>query len=262
MQQTTRASLLLCVLAIIPEAVRADAGPPFLTNDPGTPGNGNWEINLGSMVTIEPRFSSYQLPLIDVNYGLGDRIQLTYEVPYVLDVADNQPHRTAWGNAFPGVKWRFFDQGEDGWQLSTFPQLLVSAPAHAVQTGIGAAGTRLFLPIEANRRVGPLDFDFEAGYFAVGHEPRERIFGFVMGGNPTERLELDLEAYNDHMMGAPSGDTTLDIGGRFVISPAFIAMFMAGHSVGGTSGGQPGYIAYVGIQILLSDYGLKLRTGK
>jgi hypothetical protein len=29
-------------------AVHAQAGPPFLTNDPGTFGNANWEINPAS----------------------------------------------------------------------------------------------------------------------------------------------------------------------------------------------------------------------
>ena len=41
--------LALCVWAPAPS--RADAGPPYLTNDPGTPGNGNWEINLAAMPT-------------------------------------------------------------------------------------------------------------------------------------------------------------------------------------------------------------------
>jgi len=57
--------------------VRSQAGPPFLTNDPGTPGNANWEINLASMQTLVCGMSSYQVPQIDVNFGVGDRIQLT-----------------------------------------------------------------------------------------------------------------------------------------------------------------------------------------
>jgi len=29
-------------------------GPPYYTNDPGTPGNLNWEINLGYMPDLTP----------------------------------------------------------------------------------------------------------------------------------------------------------------------------------------------------------------
>jgi len=75
-------SILLCTIglfALSSGTARAQAGPPFLTNDPGTPGNANWEINLGSMQTIARGVSSYQVPQIDLNFGVGDRIQLTYE---------------------------------------------------------------------------------------------------------------------------------------------------------------------------------------
>src|ERR1700677_2696263 len=47
--------LSLCLVAGLPlvsGAARAQAGPPFLTNDPGTPGNANWEINVGSMQAL------------------------------------------------------------------------------------------------------------------------------------------------------------------------------------------------------------------
>src|SRR5580658_9237408 len=98
----------------LPSIVCAQAGPPFLTNDPGTPGNANWEINLASAQTIARGTSSYQVPQIDLNFGLGERIQLTYEVPYVLQTASGQPSASGWGNGYPGVKWRLLDQGEDG----------------------------------------------------------------------------------------------------------------------------------------------------
>lgn len=102
---------------------RAQAGPPFLSNDPGTPGNGNWEINIAGAQSINHGVSTYQVPQIDLNFGLGDRIQLTYEVPYVIETQVGQPHQSAWGNAFPGVKWRFLDKGEGNWQDSIFPQV-------------------------------------------------------------------------------------------------------------------------------------------
>jgi hypothetical protein len=54
MQLKTTATLALWAIALLlssPVPVRAQAGPPFLTNDPGTPGNGNWEISIASMQT-------------------------------------------------------------------------------------------------------------------------------------------------------------------------------------------------------------------
>jgi hypothetical protein len=57
----------------------AQGGPPFYTNDPGTPGNLNWEINLGYMPFFYSDRSVSHVPDVDLNFGVGDRIQLTYE---------------------------------------------------------------------------------------------------------------------------------------------------------------------------------------
>jgi hypothetical protein len=45
---------VLGALLLAPGAARAQGGPPYFTTDPGTRGNGNWEINLGGMLTQQP----------------------------------------------------------------------------------------------------------------------------------------------------------------------------------------------------------------
>jgi hypothetical protein len=245
---------LIALLAFCTQA-RAQAGPPYLTNDPGTPGNGNWEINLASMETIARRVSTYQLPQIDLNFGLGDRIQLTYEIPYVLQSSIHEPLQSGWSNAYPGIKWRFLDQGEDGWQVSTFPQLETAGAPHARATGLAGPGPRVLLPIELTRKVGSIDVDFEAGYYVSRHGSKERILGFVAGKSVTDRLELDAELYDDRAHDAPPRSSTLDIGGRYKLRPGIIALFMAGRSINGFGQDQPQFMAYLGIQLLLTDYG-------
>jgi hypothetical protein len=238
-----------------PGIAGAQAGPPFLTNDPGTPGNANWEINVASMQTVARGVASYQVPQIDLNFGVGDRIQLTYEVPYIVQASSGQPVDSGWGNAYPGIKWRFFDQGEEGWQASIFPQAEAGTPAAARDKGIATLGPRYLLPLEVSKKLGPLDIDFEAGYYFPSHGLRERIFGFVAGRPLTERFELYAELYDDRAYGGPPHDTTLDFGGRYKLRPGIIALFMAGRSINGDSDGQPLFMGYIGIQILLSDYG-------
>jgi hypothetical protein len=235
----------------------ADAGPPFLANDPGTPGNGNWEINIAAMQTTLPGVSSWQLPQLDVNYGLGERIQLTVEIPYIVG-SGGEGQVTGWGNAYPGVKWRFFDQGEGGWQISTFPQVQTAGSAAPQRAGITMDGPRLLLPLEVARSAGAYSFDLEVGYYFPGHGPQERILGFVAGRRLTSRLELDAELYNDHLMDNSPQVTTLDLGGRYKLRRAFNLLFMAGRSLKSNSPGQVEFMGYLGIQILLSDYGRHL----
>jgi hypothetical protein len=250
---------VVIALALAPwGAVRAQAGPPFLSNDPGTPGDGNWEINLGVVPLSEHQISNTQLPQLDANLGVGERLQLTYEVPYVFASATGEPEHSGWGNSVFGVKWRFFDQGDKGWQLATFPQLTLARSASAVQNGLAVEGPRLFVPLEVSKPVGALVVNFEAGYFFARNGPEERILGLVVGGPVTARLELDAELYSDRVMGEPPGDTTLDVGVRYRLHPAFILLAMAGRSINGNSDGHAQFFGYLGVQILLSDYGRHL----
>ena len=244
------------LLLIAVQAARAQGGPPFLTNDPGTPGNAQWEINVASMQTSSHGVASYQIPQLDLNFGVGDRVQLTYEIPYVIQTSTGHSRASAWGNAYPGIKWRFLDQGEDGWQMSVFPQVATGGSLRARETGIAEAGPRYLLPLEVTKKIGSLDVDFEAGYYVAGHGPKERIVGLAVGRSVTERLELDGEIYDDRAENAEPRATTLDFGGRYKLRPGLIALFMAGRSISGFAYGQPEFMSYIGIQILLSNRAL------
>jgi hypothetical protein len=209
------------------------------------------------MQSIERGTSFYQIPQIDMNFGLGDRIQLTYEVPYVIQTNAGRPLQSGWGNGYPGIKWRFLDLGEDGWQMSTFPQMETAGSELARQKGIAAAGPRYLLPLEVSKKLGSLAVDFEAGYYVAGHGPKERI---VAGRPVTERLELDTEVYDDRAYDAAPHSTTWDIGGRYKSGRGFIALFMVGRSRNGFAAEQPEFMGYVGVQILLSNYGRRLTS--
>jgi hypothetical protein len=247
---------LVALLLSLP--AHAQAGPPFLSNDPGTPGNANWEINIAVAPTVTREASAYQVPQLDVNYGLGERLQLTYEVPFVVANGAGAPQVSGRGNSTAGMKWRFFDQGEDGWQLLTFPQIESGGSARAVEEGLAVAGPRYFLPIEIGRKLDGFEFDFEAGEFVPVRGPHETTLGLAVGHALSPRLELAAELFNDRVSGPAPPQTTLDIGGRYRLHPGFSALFMAGRSVDGTATGQPELFGYFGIQILLSDYGRRL----
>jgi hypothetical protein len=254
----TRVHAVACLLAVAsswPSAVLAQAGPPFLTNDPGTPGDRNWEINIGAMPVISAAATSIQLPQLDFNFGVGDRIQLTYEVPYLLQSAPRVPSESGWGNGTAGVKWRFLDEGEGGLQVSTFPQVELSVSLPAERRGLATPGPRYLLPVELTRRIGPFDVDVEAGYYLAGVGPRERILGFAAGRTVTDRLELDGEIYDDRADGAVPHYTTLDLGGRYKLRRGLIALVMAGRALNRYQDRQPDFQAYLGVQVLLSDYG-------
>ncbi len=68
--------LLLAMLAAISLPAAAQGGPPFIGDDPGTPGDGNWEINLMTCTERHPTERIFNARFLDFSYGLGPRIQL------------------------------------------------------------------------------------------------------------------------------------------------------------------------------------------
>ena len=249
-------ALVACLLSATSRA-RAQGGPPLLTNDPGTPGPKNWEINLAVMPVLVHGLHDYQLPQLDFNYGVGATIQLTFEVPYVLQTVPGQPTSTGFSNSFPGVKWRFIDN-KKGWNVSIFPQLELKGTASTIRSGIAQSDTRFLLPVEVQRNVGPLELDAEFGYYVPIHGHEERIIGFAAGHNFSKRLEAIGEIYNDRALGALPHDTTWDLGGRYGFHKGLIFLFTAGRSFSGNASGQPNFLAYIGVQILLERNGLAL----
>jgi len=246
----------------LPRGAAAQAGPPYLSNDPGTPGNTNWEINLAVAPELTRAGGLYQAPQIDLNYGLGDRIQLTYEIPYEFASVSGEGRASGWGNAFWGAKWRFLDQGEDGFKASLFPQIEQGGTLRGQAAGLSGPGPRYLLPFEVTKKVGQYDLDFEIGEYFPKRGPHERIMGFVVGRSLTDRLELDAEIYDDRAAGAEPRQTTLDIGGRYKLHPGIIALFMAGRSVGAGGPDSAQFFGYFGVQILLKNYGLALDTSE
>jgi hypothetical protein len=202
---------------------------------------------------------SYQLPQIDLNCGVGSRIQLTFEVPYILQNAPGQALVTGWANGSAAVKWRFVD-GKDGWNVSMFPQIEIKGRSSSVRNGIADRGPRFLLPFEIQRNVGPMDLDFEAGYYFPIHGHEERIIGFRAGHELNEKLEIGGEVYNDYAMGAPPHDTTWDLGFHYEFHKGLLLLFMAGRSFSGTASGQPNFLSYTGIQILLDHNGRHLHA--
>ena len=61
-----------------------NAGPPLITDDPDTPGPNHWEINLAATMEKFDSDWGWELPLLDINYGVGERIQLKFEIPWIV----------------------------------------------------------------------------------------------------------------------------------------------------------------------------------
>jgi hypothetical protein len=270
--------LIQFLLLLVPVAgvtmAQAQGGPPFITDDPGTPGNRHWEINLGWIGDHNPAHASYQLPDFDINYGWGDHIQLKYELPVAAATDENNTTRAGLGESLIGVKWRYYEHYRAGrpktdenknFTLGTYPQVSINNPTSAVRRGIVEPGPQYYLPVEFTIKWGPIDFNGEVGRW-IGNRnvPSRWGRGLIAGHEFSERLELYGEFYDlqdVNRIGPPSNllpkqrEMTLDVGGRKTLDRKghLRLLFMGGRAIQAVTrqNSEPNWIAYVGVQILL-----------
>ncbi|MFY9841689.1 MAG: hypothetical protein ACLP0H_18435 [Terriglobales bacterium] len=229
----------------------AQGGPPYYTNDPGTPGNLNWEINLGYMPFYYSNQSVSHVPDLDINFGVGDRIQLTYETAWLRVQNPFSPTKFGLNQSNPGVKWRFYDAGESGLSISVFPQAFINNPNNAVRRGVTPASQGFLLPFEFAKKIGPIGVDFEVGYQFTHKGPDTWLTGLVLGHDFTKKFEMDMEFYSQGAFHPSAYQPTLGIGARYKIHKPVILLLMSGRSLESTQSNQSYFVGYLGLQFLL-----------
>src|SRR4029077_6617531 len=142
----------------------------MITDDPGTPGNGKWEDNLAIIFGHRPNETSTDLPEIDLNYGVGDHIQLTLQTAPVLLKRSGHRLIAGPGGTEAAVKWRFFDEATSGFDMSMFPRVIFNVAQSSVRRGLAAERTRFKIPLKAGKAFGRLhvDAEFVPGASTVG----------------------------------------------------------------------------------------------
>jgi len=195
---TSVRQLSLVFLFVLPALLRAQGGPPFITDDPGTPGDGHWEINVAWTHEHRAGETADELPLLDLNYGVGDRIQLKYEVPYVLLHEGGADTVHGLGNSEAGVKWRFYDDEKSGLTLSTYPQFEFRNPSsHSAAHGLVADENTFVLPLEIQREAGGWGVNVEVGAVFPGKSDHGWTYGVVVGHELNDRFEVGAELHGE-----------------------------------------------------------------
>lgn len=243
------------ILALAAGQIRlcAQGGPPMITDDPGTPGNGHWEINLGWTYQRTPGSAEFGLPLLDANYGVGERLELNYQTSWAA-------LRTSAGSTSDGpsdselaVKWRFYDGGEKGWQVSTYPRVTFLDPdSHADRRGLADPDTTCILPFEVTRDFGVVEFNVDFGrIFSAASRERGWMGGLCVGRELRKGLEVMAEVHASTSDDANRAEITVNFGSRIDLSEHATVLLAVGRDAGNSLGPRVSLLSYVGIQIRL-----------
>ena len=239
---------VMVVLALLAAApVRAQGGPPLITDDPDTPGPRHWEINLAAILSKYHDGQSMDLPRIDANYGVGRRVQLKFEAPWVQAREGGETASGA-GNAVAGVKYRFVGQEGRLIAWSVYPQVEFGAPRGSVAKGIADGGASLFLPTELTIEKH-VEVNVEAGRRFVSNGGDGWDYGVSTEGHVVPRLELLGEVHVDAPAGSPR-EVIVNLGARPTVTQRIVLLLAVGRAVHGDET-RPRLLLYSGLQLNL-----------
>lgn len=246
---TTLLFVPFAVCALGTQNARAQGGPPMITDDPGTPGDGRFEINIAATLTRRPHEQSWEAPALDLNYGLGERIQLTLQTSCVVLKRSHRGPTGGLGGTEVAVKWRFLDEETDGVSLSIFPRLLFSVLQSSVRRGLADEGTRVQCPLEAARKFGPVDLDFEFGPVLSSVGRSEWIYGIVGGVPVTSSTNVMAELHGSARANLSRDELTVNLGFRHKLNQSAALIASLGHDVRSPPGDRIPLIGYCGMQL-------------
>jgi hypothetical protein len=241
----TAIGLLAAALLLAGGRARAQGGPPLFTDDPGTPGPGNWEVNLAMTLDRASLSSFWGTPLVDANYGWGERLQLKLEMPWTV-VSDELGTRGGIGNPLFGVKWRFLDEETAGIAVSTYPQLGFNVASSSADRGLVERETRFFLPVSAVKTVGPVAVNVEVGRVLESGGGGDWVWGVALG-HVFGTVETLAEVFGTRGDDAASRQVVVNLGGRVSLAPTSTLLVSGGWSVSDGEGTRHAFL-YIGLQ--------------
>jgi hypothetical protein len=243
----------------------AVSSPPMAMDDPGTPGHMGIEVNF---VGTAERIGSGRgtESLLDANYGIGDRIQLKYERPYVTTSEEGVPPQGGLGATVVGVKWRFVDS--HGWQLAVYPAYSFN-DAFTIKDQEGnpqeREGPLAYFPLLVSKtvaRVYTVAANFGYSYntdhltkdcivaFGLGRALGER--GRILGEIHSERDDLFNNRQTDVRLGIVQAILPESLSKNGFEFPVFASF---GHSVGATEAGETAMSFTFGVSVIKAPKG-------
>jgi hypothetical protein len=233
----------------VARVVSGQGGPPMITDDPGTPGNGKWENNFAIAFEHRSGETGYDIPSIDLNYGLGDRIQLTLETAPVILKRSGHGLIGGIGGTEAAVKWHFLDETVVGFDMSVFPRVLFNVSQSSVRRGIADDGTRFQIPFEVGKTFGRFHLNAEFGARASTVGRSEWFDGIVGGFDLTKSTMLMAEVHDESRMNFSRNNLILNFGLRHEFAENYILIVSMGHEL--LSAEAPtALIGYFGMQFV------------
>ena len=192
----------------------AEAGPPYVTDDPEPTELGKWEVYAFAAGTRLNHGTEAESGF-DIGHGAAKDLQLTVVLPFEYEHKDGKA-RTGFGDVELAAKYLFVHQQENGWRpdVSFYPTVTLPTARH----GFGRGKVGAFLPLFAQKDIGKWSM-FGGGGYEINPGEGNRDFwsiGYALTREVNDRLSLGAEAYHQ-TRGEVDGRavTRLGLGGSY-----------------------------------------------
>jgi hypothetical protein len=219
------------LIAAVARVAFGQGGPPMITDDPGTPGSGKWENNFAMAFEHRPNETSIDVPAIDLNYGIGEHIQLTLQTAPVFLKRSDHGLVGGLGSTAAAVKWRVLDEATGDFDMSMFPRVIFNVAQSSVRRGLAEDGTRFQIPFQAAKTFGRLHLDAELGPRASTVGRSEWLYGIVCGFDVAKQTMLMAELHDESRMNFSRDLLTLNFGLRHEFTENYILIVSVGHEL-------------------------------
>ena len=174
----------------------AEAGPPYLTDDPEPPPLGHWEAVLFTMGLEAGDAAAGALPAMEFNYGGFPDTQLHIMLPLGFTTGGGGA-RFGGADVELGVKYRFIEEDDQGWrpQLAAYP--FVEVPTESSRNSLASPGVDVFLPLWAQKDLGAnWTVDAGGGYWINPGARNYWFAGALLQRKITDALVAGIEAFH------------------------------------------------------------------
>ena len=203
----------------------------MVTDDPGTPGDKHWEINISSILSKSSDEQLIQFPYFDINYGLGDHLQLKAETGWVISKNDAPSEHSGANTIMLGVKYRFLDEETSGFSMSTYPQFQFHHFFSSQDPEITTPGNQYILPLEFAKTFGNWILNPEIGYLYGTVVASEFFYGVVIAFEAAKPWEPLIEVHVNTYLDGGGSITLLNLGARYALNPHMNLMGALGHTL-------------------------------
>jgi hypothetical protein len=197
---------LTLAAALLPAT--AQAGPPFLTDDPVPTDTGHWEV-YAPLFEADGKGKDFAGTFgAEINYGPMKDVQLTLGLPTSFT---HDATGSSWGagDLKASVKYRFYHDEAAKLQIAAFPGVALPTASH----GLGAEHVTALLPIWAQKDFGRWSV-FGGGGYAINPGAGNRNYwtgGVAVARQLGDRLLIGLEV-DRQGADTPTGSAATSLG--------------------------------------------------